>query len=447
MSFEFIKDKVWPKREESRHIEQARVRALYSFCYLAGFFGLITSLFNVMYHWEGYALQSVAGIVGAALHLLFPVIFSMSSDKELALTCIVSCSGGMLMILLLLSGGIVSSPTLFLQPYVLTSALLLGWRVGGLLTCLVILIYSCAYFFQSELSALVGSTGVAETYSRSIYIAASLVALFLYIGGAAFRYEMEFAADHLRKQRVAAEQASLAKSEFLATMSHEIRTPMNGVLGMAQLLQQTELTPKQAQFTNTILDSGNSLLAIINDILDFSKIEAGSLRLERNPFDIREVSIEVFRLLGPSAEEKGISVNLDLHEEVYPMVWGDELRFRQILINLVSNAIKFTNKGSVSVGIAPCEEHGHDCTKFVVEDTGVGIPKDRLGDIFLKFEQAEKTTTREFGGTGLGLAIVKQLVDAMGGHIGVESKVGVGTKIWCELRLLEVKVPPEEAIS
>lgn len=246
--------------------------------------------------------------------------------------------------------------------------------------------------------------------------------------------EQEKIEEELKDAKRQADESAHVKEQFLANMSHEIRTPINAVIGFTNLLQKTSLTQDQEQFVHLVQSASESLLTIINDILDISKIEAGMLRMEKSPFSLRGLCSSLETMFQHKVQEKNLSLSIYIQEKIPDTLTGDAVRLTQILVNLISNAIKFTQEGGISIVIIPIQETDSSIRlRFSVKDSGIGIPVDKIDSIFERFEQGETNTTRKYGGTGLGLSIVKNLIHLQEGNISVKSEAGNGTEFLFEL--------------
>ena len=254
--------------------------------------------------------------------------------------------------------------------------------------------------------------------------------------------------DELRKAKESAESAARLKAEFTANMSHEIRTPMNGIIGMVSLLMDDSATPEQMEALETIKTSSYALLDIVNDILDFSKIEQGKMKVENCPFHLRDLIEATISTFAFGARNKGLHLSKVVSDDLPDALMGDQVRIRQILLNLLGNAIKFTENGEVKISVSSFQkDDGYWEVLLSVEDTGIGISPEAMSKLFSPFTQAESSTTRRFGGTGLGLTISRSLVELMEGKIWAESSPGEGSTFYVLLNLKEASLAPQEIIS
>ena len=344
-----------------------------------------------------------------------------------------------------LTGG-TDSPSLWWLPAVPIIALILGGTRSGLLWAFTCCAVCMVYLVLDQLQVVLEPDITLESMKLLNALATMGIILCAFSLTLAFKLGEDKARREIDAARQVSEDANRAKSEFLANVSHEIRTPMNAVIGLTELALDSELTPTQRDYLSTVLDSGESLLTIINEILDFSKIEAGKIALESTRFDLREEMGDIVKSLALRAHAKQIELAWSADTDVPRVVEGDPVRLRQVLVNLIGNAIKFTESGEVVLTLR--REFINDKRvriRFDIRDTGIGIPKHKRDTIFAEFEQADTSTTREFGGTGLGLSISSRLVELMGGKIEVESEIGFGSRFYFTIPLGYVR-PTEDPL-
>lgn len=436
--------KYWPAGDGTDYLDVAARRCCGAMFVMAGVSGVIVTIMNLPYLRE-YSFSVTIGGLLAAVTLVVPLFFGTGSafQRQIQVTMTLLMAG--LVVLVMSSTSLLVAPTFLMIPSLMVIALILRPILAITAGICALLAVSVAYFRWHAGPEAAVNLSIDELGTICFAIVTAIVCCVA--GPLIYQSQMQMATKRLATALKEAETSTKAKSGFLASVSHEIRTPMNGVLGMSEALLNGELPDEQRKLAKTIKRSGEGLLTIINEILDYSKIEAGEFTIESEPFDLTAAAKDVVNSLETQAAAKGIS--FDLLGDVNQPKWllGDGVRIRQIMFNLVGNALKFTQSGGVRVSVHTAPDDGDQvAVRLEVVDTGIGIAPEKLEVIFDRFSQAESSITRRFGGTGLGLAITQHLVEAMNGKLQVQSEADKGTQFTVDFSLqkAEPSTSPEQ---
>lgn len=437
-------DSFIPQMKDARLEDLVRCRLLIWFNLVVPLIGFSVLTASVLFDHQRITIGRIALVLFSSIMLYNPFLLKRSGSIPLVGALTLTCVGIPAALVALTNNGLLSQTFPVLLALPILGAFMLGARGGAIITALVS-IYSLYLAIAQTKGWLPPAASSAEA---NHYIRLVLTIMGLMIIGAmastlqlfndrVHRDLLEEIENHratgtvLKQTSSEAQQAVRAKSSFLATMSHELRTPMNGILGFCGLLLENELTPDARRQAEAIKQSAESLLVILNDILDFSKLEQGMVKLDPHDFDLPALLQQITNILQPMAATKGLGIASHVSKDIPAFVYGDSHRLRQVLLNLINNSIKFSDKGAIIVEV-DLKQRTTDrvLLKFSVIDQGIGMSEDVQSRLFERFMQADNSISRRYGGTGLGLSICRELVELMGGNIGVQSQLGVGSRFW-----------------
>ena len=423
-----MKQVFWPELQDADHLALARKRALIVFCLLGGVIGFTSGLQSLIAGELAGRLQVLLALPGPLVLLAALWFLRRGHDTERTAIVVLVYAYVLIFANGLSAGAMIAHSSFFLVGWAAITTLMFGWRGAGIAIGATLAQFAILIALQDRIPPPMNSLapGVLDEW---IALGLSFALLLICLGAAVFAQQMETAGKRLAEARHAAEAADRAKSEFLANMSHEIRTPMNGVMGMAELLSATDLDARQRMFADVIVKSGNALITVINDILDFSKLDSGHMTLDPAPFNLAELVEDAATLFASRCAEKDLELIVRVDPALPHQLVGDSGRLRQVMSNLIGNAVKFTENGHIVIDVEGAESADKATCRltFAITDTGIGIAPEKQRLLFRKFSQVDGSASRKHQGTGLGLAISAALVHLMGGEIGVDSEEGKGS--------------------